>query len=135
MLPLGLNLELISFKDHTQKILRKANLFDEAIGLTVTSMVIEEIVMSTRTNTEQRQTAEQASKLFTDLNQAFATDTIPIMPGIKSRLAGEVKRLRATFFPEAQPMSISQEENKYGADQSWAKQNYQVLTNPPFQTT
>lgn len=133
MLPLGLNLEIISFKDHTQKILRKANLFDEGIGLTVASMVIEEIVMSTRTNLEQRQTAEQANKLFTDLNQAFATDTLPIMPGIKSRLASEVKRLRSTFFPEAQPMSISQEQNAYGADQSWAKQNYQVLTNPSFQ--
>jgi hypothetical protein len=133
MLPQGVNLEMISFKDHTQKILRKANLFDEAVGLSVAAMVIEEIVMSTRTNTVERQTAEQAGKLFTDLNQAYASDTLPIMPGIKSRLNNEFKRLRQTFFPDQPAMSISQEYNDFGPDQAWANQNYQVLTNPPFQ--
>lgn len=134
MLPLGVNLEIISFRDHTQKILRKANLFDEAVGLTVAAMVIEEIVMTTRTNSVQGQTGEQANKIFTDLNQAYATDNIPLMPGLKSRIAAELKRLRLTFFPEAQPMSISMDGgNMLGGESTWLRQNMRQLTNPPIQ--
>jgi hypothetical protein len=134
MLPLGVNLEIISFRDHTQKILRKANLFDEAVGLTVAAMVIEEIVMTTRTNSVQGQTGEQASKLFTDLNQAYATDNLPLMPGIKSRIAGELKRLRQTFFPDPQAMSISQEDNNWLQGEGlWLRQNWRQITNPPIQ--
>lgn len=132
-LPYGLNLEMISFKDHTQKILRKANLFDEAVGLSVAAMVIEEIVMTTRTNKDERQITEQGAKLYSDLNQAYATDTVPLGPGLKSRLAAELKRLRSTFFPEQQAMSISMEGDPLGIESSWFKQNYRQITNPPIQ--
>jgi len=132
-LPYGLNLEMISFKDHTQKILRKASLFDEAVGLTVAAMVIEEIVMTTRSSKDERQIQEQAGRLYTDLNQAYATEQLPIMPGLKSRLASELKRLRTTFFPEQKPMSISMEGDALGIESSWFKQNYRQITNPPIQ--
>jgi hypothetical protein len=132
-LPMGVNLEMISFKDHTQKILRKANLFDEVVGLQVAAMVIEEIVMTTRTNKDERQIGEIAGKIYAELNQAYATDTVPIMPGLKSRIAGELKRLRSTFFPEQQPMSISMENDYFGIESTWYKQNYRQLTNPPIQ--
>lgn len=132
-LPMGINLEMISFKDHTQKILRKANLFDEVVGLQVAAMVIEEIVMTTRTNKDERQIGEIAGKIYAELNQAYATDTVPIMPGLKSRIAGELKRLRSTFFPEQKPMSISMEADSFGIESTWYKQNYRQLTNPPIQ--
>jgi hypothetical protein len=132
-LPMGVNLEMISFKDHTQKILRKANLFDEVVGLQVAAMVIEEIVMTTRTNKDERQIGEIAGKIYAELNQAYATEVVPIMPGLKSRIAGELKRLRLTFFPEQKPMSISMENDYFGIESTWYKQNYRQITNPPMQ--
>lgn len=134
-LPLGLNLEIISFKDHTQKILRKANLFDEAIGLSVAVMVIEEIVMTTRTSNDQRQISAPADKLYADLNQAYATDQLPIVPGFKARLTSELKRLRNTFFPPEKAVSISQQTGDLYGQDSWLQQNLRVLTNPPIMKT
>lgn len=134
-LPMGINLEMISFRDHTQKIIRKANLFDEAIGLQVAAMVVEEIVMTTRTNKDQRQITDDAGKIYADLNQAMATQEIPNMPGLKSRIAGEFKRLTATFFPPQQAISISQEIDVLGIESSWYRQNYRQITNPPIVKT
>jgi hypothetical protein len=96
-------------------------------------MVIEEIVMTTRSSKDERQIQEQAGRLYTDLNQAYATEQLPIMPGLKSRLASELKRLRTTFFPEQKPMSISMEGDALGIESSWFKQNYRQITNPPIQ--
>jgi len=132
-LPMGVNLEMISFRDHTQKILRKANLFDEVVGLQVAAMVIEEIVMTTRTNKDERQIGEIAGKIYAELNQAYATEAVPIMPGLKSRIAGELKRLRQTFFPDQKPMSISMENDYFGQESNWYKQNLRQITNPPMQ--
>jgi len=102
-LPTALNLEVISFYDHTQKIIRNAQLFDEVQGLQMAVMVLEMINMSTRTNITQRQTQQQTSTLDRDLNQAYPTNEVPVTSGLKSRIFMEFKRLRQTFFPDAQP--------------------------------
>jgi hypothetical protein len=133
-LPGGVNLEIITFKDHTQKILRKANLFDEVQGLQMAAMVIELINTSTRTNLNQRQTEQQSNQLFIELNQAFATKEVPVNPGLKSRIAQEFKRLIDTFFPPQKAISTSMITDSDGMldsyEQIWAKQNWKVMNNP-----
>lgn len=136
-LPQGINLEIISFRDHTQKILRKANLFDEGQGLQVAIMAIEQIMNSTRTNSTDSnvQGIVNSQRSFTELNQAFPTKDAPFMPGLKSRLLAELKRLHDTFFPPQEANSVSMMDNDYGIEDSWYKQNVQVFRNPPIQQT
>jgi hypothetical protein len=132
-LPAGVNLQMISFRDHTLKIVRKANLFDEVQGLQMAAMVLEQINYSTRSNKDQRQTEQQSAKMNMDLNQAYATNEVPVTPGLKSRIFGEYKRLKSTFFPPQQAMSTSMEcAGGNGYEQQWARQNYRQLTNPPI---
>lgn len=133
-LPAGVNLEIISFKDHTQKILRKVNLFDEVQGLQMAAMVVELINNSTRTNLTQRQTEQQSQQIYMDLNQAFATKEVPVNPGLKSRIMQEFKKLKKTFYPEQQAMSTSMLTDADGTldsyEMNWAKQNWKVMQNP-----
>ena len=137
-LPRGLNLEIITFYDHTQQILRKANLFDEAIGLSVAAMVLELINMSVRSNTGERKEKMVSGNLFQELNQAFATDTIPVSPGIKSRLIAEYKKIHEAFFPKIKADSVNRNGNKNGLDsyeENWIKNNIEFVNNPPFMKT
>lgn len=133
-LPAGVNLEIISFRDHTQRILRKANLFDEVQGLQMAAMVIEMVNMSTRTNQTQRQSEQQSAQLDRELNQAFPTAEVPVNSGLKSRINSEFKRLKDTFFPPQQAMSTSMDTgNSDGLDsyeQNWRAQNIRVALNP-----
>lgn len=134
-LPGGINMEVISFRDHTEKIIRKANLFDEIQGLQMAAFAIELVNNGTRTNYVQRQTEQQSQHQFMELNQAFATKEVPVTPGLKSRIMAETIKLKQTFFPKAKPVSLPMEQ--YGPvdalDAVWAKQNYRQLTNPPAQ--
>lgn len=133
-LPAGVNLEIISFKDHTQRILRKANLFDEVQGLQMAAMVIELVNVSNRTNLTQRQSEQQSSQMYMDLNQSFATKEVPVNPGLKSRINQEFKRLRETFYPSQKPMSTTMLTDADGMldtyELNWAKQNWKVMNNP-----
>lgn len=133
-LPGGVNLEIISFKDHTQKILRKVNLFDEVQGLQMAAMVLELVNNSTRTNLTQRQTEQQSNQVYMSLNQAFATKEVPVTPGLKSRIMQEFKKLKHTFYPPQEAMSTSMLTNQDGTldsyEQNWAKQNWKVMQNP-----
>jgi hypothetical protein len=134
-LPGGINLEMISFRDHTEKIIRKANLFDEVQGLQMAAFILEMVNNSTRTNLTQRQTEQASSQQFMELNQAFATKEVPVTAGLKSRIYSEFKRLRDTFFPPQKGVSLSREVGtvQNQLDASWAKQNYRQITNPPQQ--
>lgn len=132
-LPAGVNLEIISFKDHTQKILRKVNLFDELQGLQMAAMVIEMVNNSTRTDATQRIAEQKSNQMYMDLNQAFATKEVPVTPGLKSRIDREFKRIRTTFYPAQTATSTSMETDCDGLDtyeQNWAKQNWKVMHNP-----
>lgn len=133
-LPYGLNLEISSFRDHTQKILRKSNLFDEAQRLTMAAMALEMITTTGRSNITERQTKGIADRLFMENNQAFPTKEVPVTSGLKSRLIGEYTKLKKTFFPDSKPVSYSMENtHAFGLEQSWYDQNYRQITNPPPQ--
>jgi hypothetical protein len=131
--PAGLNLEIISFRDHTQKILRKVNLFDEVQGLQMAAMVLELINTSTRTNSGQRTIEQQSNQMYMDLNQAFATKEVPVTPGLKSRIAAEFKKLKETFYPTVRAISTNMEPDFNGMDMyesNWMLQNARVQSNP-----
>lgn len=135
-LPMGINLEVIAFKDHTQRIIRQANLFDEVQGLQMAAFAMELVNNSARTNLTARQNEQSSQQTFMELNQAFATKEVPVTPGLKSRIMAEFKRLRDTFFPPAVPVSVSMiagggrfaDLDSY--EQNWAAQNVRVANNP-----
>ena len=137
-LPRGINLEVITFRDHTQQIIRKAPLFDEAIGLTVAVMVLEQTNMSTRSNVTERQTKMVSGNLYQEINQAYPTDAVPVTAGVKSRLISEYKMLRESFFPKVKSNSTSRNKRLNGIDtyeSDWIKNNVDFVTNPPFMQT
>jgi len=137
-LPQGINLEVVTFRDHTQRILRKANLFDEVQGLQMAVMAIEGINNSNRANLTQRNAEQHSQQMYADLNQAYATKEVPISPGLKSRVYSEFKRLRETFFPKDVPISSDMSQNCGGLDayeQQWAKINWNTMNNPGMLVT
>lgn len=134
-LPGGINMEMISFRDHTEKIIRKANLFDEMQGLQMAAFTLELVNHSMRTNRDQRQSEQQSNQTFLELNQSFATKEMPVTPGLRSRIDREMAKLKQTFFPKQGAVSLPMGTDS-GLDQLdavWAKQNYRQLTNPPQQ--
>lgn len=134
-LPGGINMEMISFRDHTEKIIRKANLFDEMQGLQMAAFCLELVNNSMRTNRDQRQSEQQSQQQFIELNQSFATKEMPITPGLKSRIDREMIKLKQTFFPKQTAVSLPMcaDGGLNQLDAVWAKQNYRQLTNPPQQ--
>lgn len=134
-LPGGINMEMISFRDHTEKIIRKANLFDEMQGLQMAAFALELINNSMRTSKDQRQSEQQSQQQFIELNQAFASKEVPVTPGLRSRIDREMIKLKQTFFPKQTAVSLPMETGSFTnqLDSVWAKQNYRQLTNPPAQ--
>lgn len=133
-LPGGINLEIISFRDHTQRIIRQSNLFDELQGLQMAAYVIEQINNSTRSNVTERQTQQMSQQLYTDLNQAQSVENSPFLPGLRARVNSEFARVYRTFFPKAKPISMDMaagDSSFYALDRQWVKQNINAVTNPP----
>lgn len=132
-LPAGVNLEIISFKDHTQKIIRMANLFDEVQGLQMAAFAMELVNNSARSNATERLTEQKSQQAFIELNQAFATKEVPVTPGLKSRIMAEFEKLRETFYPRAEPTSVNMNTSGSGIDsyeKNWIDQNLRVFNNP-----
>lgn len=137
-LPQGINLEIISFKDHTQKIIRMASLFDEVQGLQMAAYVMELVNNSTRSNATERISEQKSQQTFIELNQAFATKEVPVTPGLKSRIMAEFKKLRDTFYPQQAPTSVNMQSGCSGLDtyeENWISQNVRVALNPGVATS
>lgn len=105
----GLNLEMSVFKDHTQMIVKKANLFDEVIGMTVASMVIEQVIYTSRSNSSERILNDVLAKagIQMDLNGAAPVADSPKIKGLNTRIEEELKRLRCSFYPEAKTVTLN----------------------------
>lgn len=116
----GLNVDLLAFRDHTQRILTNPNLFDTLIGLNMAAMTVEMVNNSTRFNQDQRLSQEQSQKLYNDLMLAGPTDDFPYMSGLKNQISREVKRVKEEFFPCPQIMNVEHNTNDlldYGMQQ------------------
>ncbi len=107
--PYGINLEMSVFEDHTQMIVKKAGLFDEAIGLTASYMIIEQIIYTCRSNANERVLKDELAKvgIQMDLNGAAPVSDSPKIKGLNIRIEEELKRLRNSFYPRAKSLTVN----------------------------
>lgn len=98
----GLNLQFTSFRDWTNWIVKKANLFDELIGLQVTIQIVELAVQNVRSNPEERDMKLQLQQLglWTQLEGiAPGVPDGPKIAGLRDRVQRELKRVKESFYP------------------------------------
>lgn len=109
MQPHGINLEMSSFRDHTQQIVKKANLFDEVIGLTVAYMTLEQIIYAVRSNGTERILKDQVQQIGInlDLNGVAPISDSPKIKGLNTRIEEELKRMRQSFFPKPKSQTVN----------------------------
>lgn len=107
--PYGLNLEMSSFRDNTDIIVRKAHLFDEIIGLQMASQVIENIMHSTRSNSNERKLKEGIDKLmvYMDLKGTVPISDAPNTTGLAHQISNELKKLQKNFFPKPKAVTVN----------------------------
>lgn len=105
----GLNLEISSFRDHTAAIVSKPNLFDEAVGLQLTYMVIEQIIYAVRSNATERILKDQIDKLTVqlELNGYAPVSDLSKVEGIAQRIQKELDRINKSFFPKTKATTIN----------------------------
>jgi hypothetical protein len=107
--PYGINLEISSFRDHTQQIVKKVNLFDNVIGLTVAYMVIEQMIYAVRSNTNERILKDQFQQIGInlDLNGTAPISDSPKIKGLAQRIETELNRMRKSFFPKLKSQNVN----------------------------
>jgi len=103
----GLNFEISTVVDFTEKISQNPQAFDKAIGFQVAARVIEGLIHNIRSNRTERLSKEQVDRLYNDLNIQMPTQEMPYSYGLKNQLDRELKRLSAQFFPKQQPVSAT----------------------------
>jgi hypothetical protein len=105
----GLNLELSSFRDHTSQIVRKANMFDELIGLQMASVICEMVIYATRINGKHTILKDQVEKvgLQYELNGAVPISETPRITGLRQRIEREAKKVKELFYPKPKAQSVS----------------------------
>jgi len=107
--PFGLNVEMSSFKDHTQQIKRKAASFDELLGLTMAYMVIEQVIYAARSNSTERILKDQLDKIGIqlDLNGTAPISDSPQIMGLKQRIERETTSVQLSFYPKQNMQKVS----------------------------
>lgn len=107
--PYGFNLEISTFRDHTNAIVKQAHLFDELQGLCMAKMVLESTIYSTNSNETERILKDQIVKagLQMDLNGAIAAPDSPQIAGLKQQIDREVKRVKEAFYPKPKAKSVN----------------------------
>lgn len=95
----GMNIELQSYHDYTNRIIKNVSMFDEAIGLMMACVVLSYESYSTRSNGAERITKELAAQIYNEINNAgFTTESNPYVAGLKKRIEREMKKLNENFF-------------------------------------
>jgi hypothetical protein len=105
----GLNARIVSFKDHTDSIVRNAPMFDNLLGLYMAGNIMKQIMYAVRSNGTER-ILKDATERFGLMYEIEGTAPIPDIPktsGLQGRINQEVKRLRETFFPKPKAQSVS----------------------------
>lgn len=105
----GMNFHISTFRDHTQQIVKKAALFDDVIGLTMASTVVEKIIYSTRSNATERILKEAVGEFGAqmDLNGAAPVSNTGYVPSLKKRISEEYKQLQNAFFPKPKSRTVN----------------------------
>lgn len=105
----GLNPHVSVFRDHTWQIVKKASLFDNVIGMQMAIQVIESIMFSKRSNSDERVLKDTGAQLSAslDLNGVAPVSDGPQTFGIKAQVLKELQRLRKSFYPVAKSQSVN----------------------------
>jgi hypothetical protein len=104
----GLNLEVSSFRDYTNKILRNVSLLDNAMGYGMACKVLESIIYATnRSNANERALQSVIAEATYDL-----TGTLPVAGTSKKRslrddLNSALEVLHNQFFPNPKVTTIN----------------------------
>lgn len=108
----GLNVEINSYRDYTNRIVDTPQIFDELIGLQLAAQVIEGILNSTRNNEEKRAMFENVMSLHADLAGSIPVQgmpysaNIPYSTGIRNKIRREVKVIKETFFKQPKTTTV-----------------------------
>lgn len=130
----GLSMELSSYKDYTETIIRNATLFDEVRGLTMAIKVLEQIRWSYRTNADQRnaleaQMGDMAKSINQDVNVADPSDEQPFVAGLKLQAKRALQQLYCTFFPKQKALSV--EVGPAYDREAFAYDTFDIMNLPP----
>jgi hypothetical protein len=111
----GINAHVSTFYDHTTEIVKKASLFDNAIGLQMAAQMVEKILFSTRSNGKERvlrENLEGAAQL--DLNGIVATSEGPGFTGLglKSQVKREFTSIIKSFNCSPRSQTVNYVNNK-----------------------
>lgn len=102
----GLNLEISSYRDHTNNVCRSPNVFDELQGLIMQQKCISIAMNSPRANGGNRMSRESYEMLYNEIEGLRGGEGIPYRQGLKDRIRREVKKVKDTFNRVAQPMYL-----------------------------
>jgi hypothetical protein len=125
----GFNMELSSYYDHTNTIIRNAYAFDRLQGLMMTYKCIEETVNSNRSNLEQRISGENFDIMYSMLQGGYIErqgnrTATPSKMSLRSTIESEIDRVRKTFFDNSKietsipPVNV----NDYYVNPHWGNQ-------------
>ncbi len=105
----GINLEITTFRDHTNAIVRKAHLFDDLVGLQMAYTIMEQVIYCLRSNPSERVLKDQIDKLGAqlDLNGGVPVNDGPKITGLKQRIDREMQRVRAGFYPKPKAQTVN----------------------------
>lgn len=108
-LPLGLNMQVSSFRDFTQNILNQPALFDNLIGLTMAYQTIEEMIYSVESSGKERIIKEQLQQvgIQLDLNGVAPISESPQIIGLKQRIEREAARVKKAFYPKPKTQIVN----------------------------
>lgn len=98
----GLNLELSTFVDYTNVIIRQAQQFDRLQGLLMTKKCMELAMNSPRTNGSERISREMYETMYNELEGLKGGEGIPYRQGLKDKIMNEVKRLQKSFYDDSE---------------------------------
>lgn len=104
----GINMQVSSFTDFTDHIMRQAFLFDEALGLVMANMVMEGEFFSTLSNGAERTIKDSAkAAVHLELQGALPIPDSPHIEGLRSRINKELKYIKGHFFKQGQSRTVN----------------------------
>jgi hypothetical protein len=110
--PYGINAEVHSFRDYTQRIIRSASLFDEVLGLSMVAKVLELALSTTRSNDTERilkdDLAKEGMKQYLYGMSSLSGVAKDEGGGLMGEIAEKIEEVRESFNPchKAQIVSL-----------------------------
>lgn len=95
----GLNLDVSSYQDHTNKIMSNLALFDDAQGLAFAIRILELIKTTGRINVQR--VNQKLPEIAAFELESQTSDTAVKTTGMYAKLAIEINRVRKTFFDDS----------------------------------